>query len=165
MAKYSKDLDSKFVTKIQQISRDFAMLGEIKIEPIRLIKGNTYGEVMKANELTQLFTGEDNVVAIALYEELFDKLDDKVQDILIRNLLEQITVEESKDGTSIKIKIEKPQLNLGLETYHIYGDIATQALEGVLLILDQMAEQEKEMKEAAKQEKSLNRKNKKQKRF
>lgn len=161
MAKYSKDLDSKFVTKVRQISTEFPMLSEIKIEPIRLIKGNTYGEVMKANELTQLFTGEENVVAVALYEELFDKLDENVQNILIRNLLEQINVEESKDSMSIKVKIEKPQLNLGLETYHLYGDIATQALEGVLLILDQMAEQEREMKELAKQEKARNKKSKK----
>ena len=78
MAKYSKDLDLKFVKRVKQISTEFPMLGEIKIEPIRLIKGNTYGEVMKANELTQLFTGEENVVAIALYEELFDKLDENV---------------------------------------------------------------------------------------
>jgi hypothetical protein len=161
MAKYSKDLDSKFVTRVRQISTEFPMLSEVKIEPIRLIKGNTYGEVMKANELTQLFTGEENVVAVALYEELFDKLDENVQNILIRNLLEQINVEESKDGMSIKVKIEKPQLNLGLETYHLYGDIATQALEGVLLILDQMAEQEREMKELAKQEKARNKKSKK----
>ena len=161
MAKYSKDLDSKFVTRVRQISTEFPMLGEVKIEPIRLIKGNTYGEVMKANELTQLFTGEENVVAVALYEELFDKLDENVQNILIRNLLEQINVEESKDSMSIKVKIEKPQLNLGLETYHLYGDIATQALEGVLLILDQMAEQEREMKELAKQEKARNKKSKK----
>ena len=116
---------------------------------------------MKANELTQLFTGEENVVAIALYEELFDKLDENVQNILIRNLLEQINAEESKDGMSIKVKIEKPQLNIGLETYHLYGDIATQALEGVLLILDQMAEQEREMKELAKQEKARNKKSNK----
>ena len=161
MAKYSKDLDSKFVTRVRQISTEFPMLGEIKIEPIRLIKGNTYGEVMKANELTQLFTGEENVVAVALYEELFDKLDENVQNILIRNLLEQINAEETKDGMNIKVKIEKPQLNLGLETYHLYGDIATQALEGVLLILDQMAEQEREMKELAKQEKARNKKSKK----
>ena len=98
---------------------------------------------------------------IALYEELFDKLDENVQNILIRNLLEQINAEESKDGMSIKVKIEKPQLNIGLETYHLYGDIATQALEGVLLILDQMAEQEREMKELAKQEKARNKKSNK----
>ena len=155
MAKYSRDLDSTLVEKVKNISTQFGLKEKgVKVEAIRLTKGKTYGEVMKAGELTKLFTGEEDIVAVALYEDLFDKLDEKTQDVLIGNLLEQIFVEETKDG-DIKIKIEKPQLNLGLFTYHRYGNDAVQSLEAVILTLDQMAEQEKELKEAQKAEKAL----------
>ena len=158
MAKYSRDLDSTLVEKVKNISSQFGLKERgVKVEAIRLVKGATYGEVMKANELTKLFTGEEDIVAVALYEDLFVKLDEKTQNILIENLLEQILVEDTKDG-DIKIKIDKPQLNLGVITYHRYGDVATQTLETVILTLDQMAEQEKELKEMEKAEKKLKKK-------
>jgi hypothetical protein len=165
MAKYSRDLDSALVEKVKTVATQFALKERgVKVEAIKLIKGSTYGEVMKANELTKLFTGEDDIVAVALYEDLFDKIDEKMQYVLIENLLEQIVVEETKDG-GYKIKIEKPQINLGLSTYHRYGNVATQNLEAALLILDQMAEQEKELKEMRKAENALKKKQNKGKRL
>ena len=158
MAKYSLDLDEKYVNKVKMLSTQFGLRESgVRLEAIRMRKGKTYGEVKKAGEVGDLFTGQ-NLVVVALYEEVFDRLDEKIQDVLIENLLEQIYVQEKEDGTSIKI--EKPQLNLGIQTYHKYGNIATQNLEAVLLVLDQMTEQEKAEKEARKEEKRQNKKNK-----
>jgi len=161
MAKYSRDLDDALVAKVKNLSAQYGLQeAGIRVEAIRLTKGKTYGEVKQANELTQLFTGEDNIVAVALYEEVMEQFDDVAQDMLIKNLLEQILVQEDKEG-GYKVKIEKPQLNVGVGTYQFYGKEIMDVLETVILTLDQMAEQEKAAKEAAKEAKKQNKKNKK----
>ena len=154
MAKYSRDLDPTLVEKVTTLAQQFGFKENgVKLEPIRLKKGKTYGVVLQPNEVSKVFSdGLDSVVAVALYEDLFNQLDDQTQTVLIENLLEQILMQEDKEG-NIKVKIEKPQLNLGLFTYHRYGNIATQKLEAVILTLDQMAEQEKAEKEAKKAQK------------
>lgn len=156
MAKYSKDLDETYVQKVKNLSMQFGLkeMG-VQVEAIALLKGKVYGEVKTANDLMKLFTGKEDVVAVAINEELFDRLDDGTQDILIENLLEQIKVDEDKEG-NLKIKIEKPQICLGIQTYRKYGNVATQSLEASLLTIDQIAEQEAEQKELLKAEKKQN---------
>ena len=150
MAKYARDLDETLVQKVKSLSNQFGLKEQgVKIEAVRLKKGKTYGEVLKPNDLVKLFTGEENVVAVALYEELFDQCDEQTQDVLIENLLGQIYATTDKDD-KLKIKIEKPQLNVELSVYHRYGNIATQKLEAAILILDQLAEQEKQQRELNK---------------
>jgi len=151
MAKYSRDLDENLVLKVKQLSNEFSLDSYgIKVEAIRLKKGKTYGEVVKANDLVKLFTGDENIVAVALYEEVMSQFDEQTQNLLIENLLEQIEPQEDNDG-NVKVKIVKPQINLGRQTYQKYGNVATQKLETVILTLEQMAEEEKMQKEAEKE--------------
>ena len=153
MAKYSRDLKEELVQKVQEVSREFGLREQgIRVEAVRVDKCKTYGQVLKSNEIVKLFTGEDNVIAVALYEEVFDQLNEQAQTILIHNLLEQVFVNQKEDGT-ITIKIEKPQLNLGLRTFNKFGNVATQMLEAVILTIDQVEEEKKAEKEAQKQSK------------
>ena len=160
MAKYSLDLDEKLKAKVKNLSAQYGLKDSgVLIEPIRLLKGKTYGEVKQSSEMTQLFSGKDNMVVVALYEELFEQFDEKTQDMLIFNLLEQIVPQEDKDG-NVKVKVGGTQLNVGLNTYHTYSKAILDGLEAVLLTLDQMEEQEKAAKEQAKEERKANKKKK-----
>lgn len=153
MAKYSRDLDESLVQKVKTLSKEFSLDAyDINVDVIRLNKRKTYGEVIKPNDYAKLYANNSNTVAIALCEEVITQFDEQSQNLLIENLLEQIKPQEDKEG-NVKVKIEKPQINLCLSTYQRYGNVATQKLETVILTLEQMAEEEKMAKEAERAEK------------
>ena len=142
MSKYSKDLDETLVQKVRSISK-YAGLDTfgINVEAIRLKKSkNSVGEVLVGNDLVKLFTGDDHLVAIALYEDLLVQFDDATQNMLIESLISQITYDDEKD----KIVIKKPELSISMEMYHKYGNVAVQKAELVYLTCQQMKEKEKD---------------------
>jgi len=153
MSKYARDLDESLVAKVKNLSTQFGLKEQgINVEAIRLKKTkNTIGEVVKGNDLVKLFAGED-IVAVALYEDAFDLVDDQTQTIWIEGLLEQIVSEEDKEG-NVKIKINKPELQLGVGVYHKYGKVAMDKAELALLTIDQIRDREREEKEAKKAKK------------
>ena len=73
----------------------------ITVEPIRLNSKKSYGEVIKANELVTLFTGDADMICIAVNEELFENLDEQSQDVLIESLLSQVFYDSEKEKISI----------------------------------------------------------------
>lgn len=147
MAKYSRDLDEALEKKVRDIA-SAAGLREmgITVEPICLNSKKSYGEVIKANELVTLFTGDADMVCIAINEELFLNLDDQSQTVLIESLLSQVSYDDEKE----KIVITKPELNVGLGMYHKYKEVAVQKLELAYYTLQQIEERKKEEKEAKK---------------
>lgn len=119
----------------------------ITVEAIRLKKSkNSAGEILVGNDLVKLFTGDDNLVAIALYEDLLNLLDDKTVNAIIEGLLSQVSYDDEKD----KIVITKPELNISFGMYHKYGNIAVQNAELVYLTCQQIKEKEKELKASKK---------------
>lgn len=156
MAKYSRDLDEALEKKVKELASAVGLreMG-ITIEPIRLNSKKSYGEVIKANELVTLFTGDADMVCIALNEELFAELDDQSQTVLIEALLAQVSYDSEKE----KIVITKPELNVGLGMYHKYKEVAVQKLELAYYTLQQIEERKKEAKEAKKAAKAAKKNN------
>lgn len=147
MAKYSRELDEALEKKVKDLANaaGFREMG-ITVEPIRLNSKKSYGEVIKANELVTLFTGDADMLCIAINEELFDNLDEQSQDVLIESLLSQVFYDSEKE----KISIIKPELNVGLGMYHKYKEVAVQKLELAYYTLQQLEEKRKEEKAAKK---------------
>ena len=110
MAKYSKDLseDLKQLVEEAVAKTNLESIG-VRVEPIRLNKSKgVFGEVIKGNDLLKLFTNGDDVVAIALFEDVFDRLEISMQKLLIESLVSQISYDLEKD----KLVITKPELNI-----------------------------------------------------
>ena len=147
MAKYSRELDETLERKVKELANaaGFREMG-ITVEPIRLNSKKSYGEVIKANELVTLFTGDVDMICIAINEELFENLDEQSQDVLIESLLSQVFYDSEKE----KISIIKPELNVGLGMYHKYKEVAVQKLELAYYTLQQLEEKRKEEKAAKK---------------
>ena len=147
MAKYSRELDETLERKVKDLANaaGFREMG-ITVEPIRLNSKKSYGEVIKANELVTLFTGDADMICIAVNEELFENLDEQSQDVLIESLLSQVFYDSEKE----KISIIKPELNVGLGMYHKYKEVAVQKLELAYYTLQQLEEKRKEEKAAKK---------------
>lgn len=117
----------------------------VTIEAVRLKKSKkSIGEVVPGNELAKLFTGEDNLVVIALYEDAFLLVDDQTQNIWIESLISQIGYDEEKD----KVSIIKPELQIGRGMYRKYREIAVQKAELALMTVEQIEAKKAEQKAA-----------------
>lgn len=157
MAKYSRELDETLEKKVKELASAAGLREQgITIEPICLHSKKSYGEVIKANEIVTLFTGDSDMVCVAINEELFLLLDEQSQTVLIESLLSQIWYDDEKE----KITIIKPELNVGLGMYHKYKDIAVQKLELAYYTLQQIEEKKKAEKEARKAAQAEKRKSK-----
>lgn len=131
MAKYSKDLseDLKQLVEEAVAKTNLESIG-VRVEPIRLNKSKgVFGEVIKGNDLLKLFTNGDDVVAIALFEDVFDRLEISMQKLLIESLVSQISYDLEKD----KLVITKPELNIPRGMYQNYGTEIVNAHEIALL--------------------------------
>lgn len=131
MAKYSKDLseDLKQLVEEAVAKTNLESIG-VRVEPIRLNKSKgVFGEVIKGNDLLKLFTNGDDVVAIALFEDVFDRLEISMQKLLIESLVSQISYDLEKD----KLVITKPELNIPRGMYQNYGVEIVNAHEIALL--------------------------------
>ena len=73
MGKYARDLHDGLERKVKSMAQSVGLTDMgISIEAIRLKKSkNSIGEVVQGNDLVKLFTGEENLVAVALYEDAF----------------------------------------------------------------------------------------------
>lgn len=151
MGKFSRDLDESLEKKVKTLAREMHITDwGINVEAIRLKKSKKeVGTVLKANDLVTLFTGDESLVAVALYEEALNRMDSQNQDLVIRSLLSQINYDADKD----KIVITKPELQISLGMYRQFGDIAVKSAELQLLTLAQIADEEKEKKANAKKKK------------
>lgn len=147
MGKYSRDLDEKYVKKIKEM---VAVTGlrecGVTIEPICLNSKKSYGEIIKSNEFVKLFTGDDNMVGLALNQELFDTLDEQTTTVLIESLLAQISYDYEKE----KVIITKPEISVGIGMLHKYKEVAVQKLEAAYYGLQQIEQKKKEEKEMKK---------------
>lgn len=153
--KYSRNLDEDLKAKVTALAIAKRDMG-ITIEPIKLTSKKSYGEVVKSNELTSLFTGNPDMVCVAINEDLFTKvLDDETQDILIRNLLSTITYDNEKE----KVVINKPEIAFSVEMLHEYKGVIAQKIEVAYHGLQQLEEMRREQKEAEKAAKAEKKKN------
>ncbi len=152
MGKFSRDLDESLENKVKTLAREMHITDwGINVEAIRLKKSKKeVGTVLKANDLVTLFTGDESLVAVALYEEALNRMDSQNQDLVIRSLLSQISYDADKD----KIVITKPELQINLGMYRQFGDLAVKSAELQLLTLAQIAEEEKERKANSKKKKN-----------
>jgi hypothetical protein len=122
----------------------------VNVDAIRLKKTkNSIGEVVQGNDLAKLYSGEENLVVIALYEEAFLCVDDQTQNLWIEGLLSQISYDDEKD----KVIITKPEIQMSLGMYRKYGNIASQKYELALMTVQQIAEKTKQEKELLKKSK------------
>ena len=147
MGKYVRDLDIDLEKKVKDmaVSRGLKAQG-ISVEAVRIKKCKTYGEVLKGNDLVTLFTNDPRLVCVALYEDLFDKVDPETQDYWIESLVSQISYDSEKD----KVVLTKPELSINREMYYKYSNVAVQKEELALHTIQQIADEKKKEKEEAK---------------
>lgn len=147
MAKYSNDLNDSLVNKVKSIAVAQGLTDSgIEVWPLALNKiGKDVGVIVKGSDLTNLKAGK-NVVAVALLEEAFNRVDDKTQNMWIEGLLAQVYYDAEKE----KIKIEKPEITISTGMYNKYQGLAVDMAVLGQLTIEQLREEEQERKEQEK---------------
>lgn len=147
--------------KIRPLGKDLQKLAEkminqttlpqigIEIIPLGISKANFVTKAQKASEVTQYLAKKDNAVIMLLYEDAFNKVDEKTQELWIESALSTISYDDEKD----KISTTVPMITIPIDMYHKFKNIAVNAAELAVLTLQGIAQEEKDAKEAKKAEK------------
>lgn len=149
MGKFSRDLDEKLVSIVDEIADERGLVHLMNIEPLRYSKPNfkDAGCILKGSAFQEAMTGQADVIGVVLNEELLLSLEDKDQRVIIETLMAQISYDYDKD----KILITKPEISVPLGIYEKYKEIAIQKQILVQATLSQLKDIEKERKAAEKE--------------
>ena len=148
MGKYAKDLDEALVKKVKECADKCDLSKVVTVEAIRLKRAkNNIGEIVKGNDLVQMYTDNDNIVAVALFEEAFDLVDEPTQDMWIEGLISQVAYDYEKE----KMSIVKPEIQITQGMYEKYGQTAVDKARLAVLTVQQIREKHEEEKAMTKQ--------------
>lgn len=121
----------------------------MNIEPISITKQKQLIKVARANATTEYKAKCPDSVFLYIFEAPFERLDEKQQELLIRDALNNVNYDSEKD----KIIIGCPQVTVSVDGRAKWGDELVNAAEcGVHMIL-QVEEEEKERKQAEREAK------------
>ena len=108
-------------------------------------------KLMKANEVSELLSNREDLVIVALYEEAFDKWDDKTKRLIIESYLTQISYDSDKGKVNIG---QEPTITITLGFYHKYDKLAVEMAELEQLTLQQIRDEEEDRKKKEKEAKA-----------
>jgi hypothetical protein len=139
----------EYVDLVKDVVKNQTSLGnfiEIEVYNIKKSKKEVI-KVQKANEYVELALDKEDVIAVSIYEEAFDMVDEQTKRLWIENAFSQVHYDPEKDNITIG---GEPTITLSLGMYHKYKDVIIQKLELAALTLQQIADKEKEKKAAEK---------------
>lgn len=100
----------------------------------------------------------DDVVTILVYEDAFDRLDDKNKRLLIKDAFNLISYDSEKD----KITIGTPMITVTVNGRQMWGDELINAAEIGVMAIQQIEEEKREAREEEKARKAAEKAAKKQ---
>lgn len=139
----------EYVDLVKDVVKNQTSLGnfiEIEVYNIRKSKKDVI-KVQKTNEFVELALDKEDVLAVSIYEEAFDMVDDETKRLWIENAFSQVKYDFEKDKITIG---GEPTITVSLGMYHKYKDVIIQKLELAALTLQQIADKERQKKEEEK---------------
>lgn len=128
----------------------------VEFQALNCKKAKEIVKVSKANEVTEILSNRETLVVVIVYEEAFDRVDEKTKWMWIRMALDCV----SYDGEKDKVNLTTPTITVPLGFYQKYGNVAVQNAELALLTIQIIQDEEKARKEAEKALKKGKKKNK-----
>ena len=131
---------------VQEVAREFGLI-QYGIEFVTMKKkSKEVVTVKKAGELFEAYVKKEKMIAVLVYEEAFDKVEEKDQWMWVRQALARISYDLEKD----KVSLNAPMISVPLNFYQKYGNIAMQNAELGILTIQHLEDEEKQRKEEEK---------------
>ena len=118
----------------------------VEFQALNTKKAKEVVKISKASEVTEILSDKENLVVVIVYEEAFDRVEEKDKWMWIRMALDCVSYDMEKD----KISLNTPIVAVPLGYYQKYGNLAVQKAELALLTIQQIQDEEKEKKAAEK---------------
>lgn len=149
MAKLGK-LSQENEDIIAQLVSEVGLDNYMTIKPISMSKAKQLIKVQKANQTAEYLGKCSDTVCIYVYEAAYDRLDDTMKVLLMRDAINMIQYDTEKD----KIMIGAPQIVVTIGGRAKWGNDLINAAECGVLAIAQIEQEEKERKEQEKAKKS-----------
>jgi hypothetical protein len=131
---------------VQEVAKELGLI-QYGIEFVTMRKkSKEVVTVKKAGELFEAYVKKEKMLAVLVYEEAFDKVEEKDQWMWIRQALARVSYDLEKDKVSLNV----PMLSIPLDFYQRYGNVAMQNAELALLTIQHLQDEEKQRKEEEK---------------
>lgn len=142
---------------VQEVAKEMGLTQNgIKFITFNTRKAKEPIKVFDAKEVVKTILEKENVVVVIVYENAFDRVDDKTKWMWVRMALDCVSYDFEKD----KISLSTPTINVPLGFYQQYGNVAVQNAELALLTIQQLQDEERQRKDAEKEAKKARKKNK-----
>jgi len=156
--------------KIYETSADIAELCQAKWEETSLpqmgmnlkimsvVKGKDVLKVGRANATTEFLTKNSDIITLYVYEEAFERLSDEFKLKLMEGVLSNVSYDTEKD----KLVVDNSRYGELLRMKRKYPNYC-EIIETSVMVIDQIAEEERQRKEEEKarkaEERALNKRN------
>lgn len=148
MARYGK-VSEETLELVDKIVGELNYENYMNIEAVSIAKQKQLIKVSRDSAMTEFKLDRPFTVTICIYEEAFDRLDDRQKEILLRDAINQITYDSEKD----KITIGCPQITVSIDGRAKWGEELIDAAECAVHVMASIEEEEKERKRAEKEAK------------
>lgn len=151
MAKFFEISDENKIL-IENTFSETGLDNYINLKIVGTPKAKELIKVTKANPLAEYVGKIPDSVVCTLYEEAFDRLDEKTKKILITDAFNCVGYDTEKD----KILVGVPQIVVTVAGMHKYGDELINAAEMGVMMIQEVEEERKAKKEMEKASKKKN---------
>lgn len=118
----------------------------VEFQALNTKKAKEVVKVQKASEVTEILSNKETLIVVIVYEEAFDRVEEKERWMWIRQALDVVSYDSEKD----KVSLTTPMVSVPLGFYQTYGNVALQNAELALLTIQQINDEERERKEQEK---------------
>lgn len=148
MAKFG-ELSEEIQEIVDKIIDETGLHNYMTIKTAAIHKSRELIKVSRANAWAEHLGKVSDCVTILVYERALERLNPRQQEILLRDAINNISFDGEKD----KIIIGAPKITVTIGGRAKYGDELINAAECSVLTMQQIIDEEREMKEAKKKRK------------
>ena len=151
MAKFF-ELTDENQTLVNDVFQNTGMHNYMNLKMVGVSKAKELIKVSKANPLAEYVGKCPDTIVCAIYEDAFDRLDERTKRLLLTDAFGVVFYDDEKD----KISIGAPQIVVTVAGRQHFGDDLINAAEAGVLAIQQVEDERREQKEIEK----ANKKNK-----
>lgn len=153
MRKTLSTVSEEYENLVREVFAETGLENAVNLKVFAMARpGKEVVKIIKAPELAEMAYEEDDIIAVIIYEEAFDLVDEPTRKIWVENALSQVSYDYEKCHLNIG---KEPSLNITLGMYDKYKDILVQKMQLAALTIQQIKDAEKEKKASKKNKKNL----------
>ena len=137
MTKEANECSPEIKKLVLDIATEMGLSQFIKFKVFNVPKATEVVELKMHNILTKALV--DNEVFVLVYEDAFDRVDDKTKYMWIRLAMDCVSYDSEKE----KVSIKTPMVKVPLYSYQKFGKVAVDNAELAIHTINQIQEEEK----------------------